>query len=140
MSGAIPLLPLHTLMAWTGTCFFLSFELGRYSDWTADWSIEKSSFDSQQEGEVFMFCEACRPVLWPIRCLVSGTQRRAVDRSPYNAELLERVCTTYMAWNLLNHLTPNGHYMGRTAQLTSRCCILCIYSTNVRTEYFKHAA
>jgi len=23
-----------------------------------------------------------------------------------------------------NHLTPNGHYMGRTAQLTSRCCIL----------------
>jgi len=40
----------------------------------------------------------------------------------------------------INHLTPNGHYMGRTAQLTSRCCILCIYSTNIRTEYFKHAA
>jgi len=37
------------------------------------------------------------------------------------------------------HLTPNGHYMGRTAQLTSRCCILYIYSTNIRTEYFKHA-
>ena len=41
---------------------------------------------------------------------------------------------------ILNHLTPNGHYMGRTAQLTSRCCILYIYSTNVHTEYFKHAA
>ena len=27
----------------------------------------------------------------------------------------------------LNHLTPNGHYMGHTAQLTSRCCILYIY-------------
>jgi len=40
----------------------------------------------------------------------------------------------------VNHLTPNGHYMGRTAQLTSRCCILNIYSTNIRTEYFKHAA
>ena len=39
-----------------------------------------------------------------------------------------------------NHLTPNGHYMGRTAQLTSGCCILYIYSTNIRTEYFKHAA
>ena len=38
-----------------------------------------------------------------------------------------------------NHLTPNGHYMGRTTQLTSRCCILYIYSTNIRTEYFKHA-
>jgi len=40
----------------------------------------------------------------------------------------------------INHLTPNGHYMGRTAQLTSRRFILCIYSTNIRTEYFKHAA
>jgi len=30
--------------------------------------------------------------------------------------------------------------MGRTAQLTSRRYILYIYSTNVRTEYFKHAA
>jgi len=30
--------------------------------------------------------------------------------------------------------------MGRTAQLTSRCCILYIYSTNTRTEYFKRAA
>jgi len=40
----------------------------------------------------------------------------------------------------INHLTPNGHYMGRTAQLTSRLCILYIYSTNIRTEYFKHAA
>jgi len=39
-----------------------------------------------------------------------------------------------------NHLTPNGHYMGRTAQLTSRCCILYIYSANIRTEHFKHAA
>ena len=27
-----------------------------------------------------------------------------------------------------------------TAPLTSRCCILYIYSTNIRTEYFKHAA
>ena len=41
---------------------------------------------------------------------------------------------------ILNHLTPNGHYMGRTAQLTSRRYILYIYSTNIRTEYFKHAA
>jgi len=40
----------------------------------------------------------------------------------------------------VNHLPPNGHYTGRTAQLTSRCYILYIYSTNIRTEYFKHAA
>ena len=35
-------------------------------------------------------------------------------------------------------LTPNGHYSGRTASLTSKRCILYIYSTNIGTEYFKH--
>jgi hypothetical protein len=39
----------------------------------------------------------------------------------------------------VNPLMPNGHYSGRTAPLTSRRCILSIYSTNIRTEYFKHA-
>jgi len=39
----------------------------------------------------------------------------------------------------INPLKPNDLYMRRTAQLTSRCCILYIYSTNIRTEYFKHA-
>ena len=29
--------------------------------------------------------------------------------------------------------------MGRTAPLTSKRCILYIYSTNIGTEYFKHA-
>ena len=29
--------------------------------------------------------------------------------------------------------------MGRTAPLTSKRCILYIYSTNIATEYFKHA-
>jgi len=36
-------------------------------------------------------------------------------------------------------LTPNDPYMGHTAPLTSKRCILYIYSTNVGTEYFKHA-
>jgi len=30
-----------------------------------------------------------------------------------------------------------GHYSGRTAPLTSKRCILYIYSTNTGTEYFK---
>jgi len=37
-----------------------------------------------------------------------------------------------------NPLTPNDHYIGRTAPLTSKVCILYIYSTNIGTEYFKH--
>ena len=36
-------------------------------------------------------------------------------------------------------LTPNDPYMGRTAPLTSKRCILYIYSTNTGTEDFKHA-
>ena len=39
---------------------------------------------------------------------------------------------------LINPLTPNGPYSGRTAPLTSKRCILYIYSTNIGTEYFKH--
>jgi len=38
----------------------------------------------------------------------------------------------------LNPLTPNDHYRGHTAPLTSKRCILYIYSTNKGTEYFKH--
>ena len=40
--------------------------------------------------------------------------------------------------SLLNPLTPNDTYTGRTAPLTSKRCILYIYSTNIDTEYFKH--
>jgi len=37
-------------------------------------------------------------------------------------------------------LKPNDIYICRTAVLTSRRYILNIYSTNIHTEYFKHAA
>ena len=40
---------------------------------------------------------------------------------------------------MLNLLTPNDDYSGRTAPLTSKRCILYIYSTHIGTEYFKHA-
>jgi len=38
-----------------------------------------------------------------------------------------------------DRFTPNDPYMGRTAPLTSKHCILYTYSTNIGTEYFKHA-
>jgi hypothetical protein len=50
-----------------------------------------------------------------------------------------------VSWNTtctqmyINHLTPNSHFSGRTAPLTYRCCIF-FYSTDIPTEYFKHAA
>jgi hypothetical protein len=39
---------------------------------------------------------------------------------------------------VINPLTPNDPYSGRTAPLTSKRCILYIYSTNIGTENFKH--
>ena len=42
-------------------------------------------------------------------------------------------CKTF----LHNLWTPNDHYSGRTASLTSKRCLLYIYSTNIGTEYFK---
>ena len=41
---------------------------------------------------------------------------------------------------MINPLTRNDDYSGRTAPLTSKRCNLYIYSTNilVGTEYFKH--
>jgi len=39
----------------------------------------------------------------------------------------------------ITRLTPNDPHMGRTAPLTSKGCILYIYSTNIGTEYFNHA-
>ena len=37
----------------------------------------------------------------------------------------------------INLLMPNDPYSGRTAPPTSKRCILYIYSTNIRIEYFK---
>jgi len=67
-------------------------------------------------------------------------QRHQLNRYYEHQELILKLCHEICLLSFINHLTPNGHYMGRTAQLTSRCCILYIYSTNIRTEYFKHAA
>jgi hypothetical protein len=38
---------------------------------------------------------------------------------------------------LINPLKPNETYRGHTAMLTSKRCILYIYSTNIVTENFK---
>jgi len=38
----------------------------------------------------------------------------------------------------INPLPPNDHYSSRNAPLTSKRCILYIYSTNTGNEYFKY--
>ena len=66
--------------------------------------------------------------------LVICWNREAFAGSFRTVSLLCRIA----AWIDFNHLTPNDHYSGRTAPLTSKRCILYIYSTNKGTEYFKH--
>ena len=62
------------------------------------------------------------------------------------------LCSSLMKWSMswrhtsllckraVCALKPNDAYICRTAPLTSRCCILYIYSTHISTAYFKHAA
>ena len=50
-----------------------------------------------------------------------------------------QACCCFSITDVLNRLTPNDPYIGLTARLTSKRCILYIYSTNISTEYFKHA-
>jgi len=46
--------------------------------------------------------------------------------------------TNHSNYSVINHFTPKDRYSGCTAPLTSKRCILYIYSTNTGTEYFKH--
>jgi len=45
----------------------------------------------------------------------------------------------HVAHIVINLLTPNDPYSGRTTPLTSKRYILYIYSTNIGTEYFKYS-
>ena len=51
-----------------------------------------------------------------------------------------QICSTDTIMSSFLPLAPTDVYISRTAQLTSRRCILNIYSRNILTEYFKHAA
>ena len=59
---------------------------------------------------------------------------------PRNHYVLQWVCLKghIRIGSTLNLLMPNDDYSCRTAPLTSKCCILYIYSTNIGIEYFKH--
>jgi len=62
------------------------------------------------------------------------------DVKAFTVKILIRNKKMYRKNMIINPLKPNDLYIGCTAPLNSRRCILDIYSTNMRTEYFKHAA
>jgi len=58
-----------------------------------------------------------------------------------NAESISDIVTAIQGTSegtFVNALMPNDPYRGHTAPLTSKRCILYIYSTNIDAEYFKH--
>ena len=67
--------------------------------------------------------------MWPFASLVDFSQSALVFDLSFQ----------FVTLHLLNPLTPNDLYMSRTTPLTPKHCILYIYSTNVGTDYFKHA-
>ena len=66
-----------------------------------------------------------------------GHKNRVLSMKTKCQVLLFRIINPFSS--AINRLTPNNQYMGRTAPLTSKRCILYIYSTNIGTEYFKYA-
>ena len=57
-------------------------------------------------------------------------------KNPLTLAGIETATFRFVAQHI-NPLTPNDHSSGRTATLTSKRCILYIYSTNLGTERFK---
>jgi len=57
---------------------------------------------------------------------------------PWTSRCIVWSCNSDFNFLYFNPLTPNDIYRGRTAPLTSKRCILCIYSTNTCTKYFKN--
>jgi len=60
------------------------------------------------------------------------------DRIAQMCRVLTTEKTATFTLQDINPLTPNDDHSGRTAPLTSKCCVLYIYSTKIGTEYFKH--
>ena len=78
----------------------------------------------------------CGEISW--KTFAWRTKKRRKDGSLKRRVQIIRTASSFVI--SINPLAPNDVYIRRTAQLTSRRCILNIYSTNILTEYFKHAA
>jgi hypothetical protein len=95
--------------------------------WTFSWRVSSTVFLHNVDG------------------VGQTVNRHLVTRTQLIIAFCQETCNN--GWQKLIHvrfrfnpLKPNNPHMGRTALLTSRRCILYIYSTNIRSEYFKHAA
>ena len=104
--------------------------------------IKSLSLDRSKYFYLFHVILATEKDLFPVQ---HSATRVSIGSSPYpyalRTESLWPLICFYLQSSefILNRLTPNDPYMARTAPLTSKSRILYIYSTNIGTEYFKHA-
>jgi len=97
-----------------------------------------------------VLCVVCYDpsIMWPV-CQICRNRTCSVSAiGLYLFPIAYRICGQCKRFNKTHQdkvfsrrhypLTPNDDYSGRSAPLTSKCCILYIYSTNTGTEYFKH--
>jgi len=93
-------------------------------------------------------CVMCRyvAVLFPVLQSLCGVWTavcsvlsfRVTCFGEFQCQIWSALWSHTLTLQAFNPLTPNDRYSGRTTPLTSKRCILYIYSTNTGTEYFKH--
>ena len=104
-------------------------------------------FSRVLKGKVIPFQARCGPIKWVE--LYKFYWMKPSLHNTIDSSILQLVTSATcfdLAWPSsglqrlvsINHLTPDDHYSGRTAPLTSKRWMLYIYSTNIGTEYFKH--
>ena len=128
------------LHAWAATACV------QYADQIRDWRECKASFDFLQKQTISLYSKAHRMVLGLTQTPTQSVLLfclRGVQRYKFKADHSHPSSVAVENdWSInstpLNPLTPNDHYISRTAPLTSKRCILYIYSTNIGIEYFKH--
>ena len=105
--------------------FYMEAKFGRLE--------KRTKTDDINRDEIFQNNNRVHP-FWPQKeCRNFG---RVGSRTSWRStkKIRIKLATTF------NPLAPNDVYIRHTARLTSRRCILNMYSTNILTEYFKHAA
>ena len=86
----------------------------------------------------WMYPPGCDFVFVPSFMILKWTNRNSKRNKGRNSRLQTHTSIGRAIILFINLLTPNDDYSGRTATLTSKYCILYIYSTNIGTEHFKH--
>ena len=107
-------------------CLHVEYQL---SLWDRNEILDFSTYFSDQKRDQIPVFKKDRPMRRELFRAYRQTDRQNEANSRFSQVLRRR--------KLVNPLKRNDPYRGRTAPLTSKRCILYIYSTNIGTEYFK---